>query len=52
MINGTDRLELWEAIKDKPAAQRALVDLTRELEQHPEGWDLPCQCATCLSYTD
>jgi hypothetical protein len=24
--------------------------LTRLLDEHPEDWDGPCECRTCLSY--
>lgn len=27
-----------------------LLKLTRLLDEHPEGWDGPCECATCMSY--
>lgn len=29
-----------------------LVELTRLLDEHPEGYDGPCECKLCLSYVD
>lgn len=29
-----------------------LLRLTADLEEHPDGWDHPCMCATCRSYGD
>lgn len=26
--------------------------LTEKLDEHPDGWDHPCMCATCRSYCD
>ncbi|NKE69859.1 hypothetical protein [Candidatus Manganitrophus noduliformans] len=31
---------------------RGCLDVTRLLEEHPEGWDGPCECQLCLSYGD
>lgn len=33
-------------------SEEAAVKLTRKLDEHPEDWDGPCECATCLSYGD
>jgi hypothetical protein len=27
-----------------------LLELTTELEEHPESWHNPCNCALCRSY--
>ena len=29
-----------------------LATLTEPLEEHPEGWEHPCNCALCRSYAD
>lgn len=29
-----------------------LLDMTRELEEHPEGYEGPCLCRLCVSYGD
>lgn len=29
-----------------------LWKLTEALDEHPDGWDHPCMCATCRSYAD
>lgn len=28
------------------------VEMTRKLDEHPDGFDDYCECATCLSYAD
>jgi len=28
------------------------LDLTRNMDEHPEGWDTPCECKLCQSYGD
>jgi hypothetical protein len=33
-------------------SEEAVLKLTRKLKEHPEGWDGPCLCYTCLSYGD
>ncbi len=30
----------------------ALFEKTREVDEHPEDWDSPCQCQLCMSYGD
>lgn len=27
-----------------------LLEITRALEEHPDGYDGPCECQTCISY--
>lgn len=27
-----------------------LIQLTRLLDEHPEDWNGPCECPTCMSY--
>ena len=27
-----------------------LLNATRALDEHPDGYDGPCECATCMSY--
>lgn len=29
-----------------------LWKLTEALDEHPDGWEHPCMCATCRSYAD
>lgn len=29
-----------------------LWQITEPLDEHPDGWDKPCMCATCRSYGD
>jgi len=33
-------------------AWRVALKGTRAWDEHPEGWDFPCECATCISYAD
>ena len=48
------------ALESRAAAKAArderdrywIEGLTRLLDEHPEDWDGPCECATCLSYGD
>jgi hypothetical protein len=30
--------------------ERELLDITRNLDEHPEGYEGPCWCTTCRSY--
>lgn len=30
--------------------ERELLDITEVLTEHPEGYEGPCLCETCLSY--
>lgn len=32
------------------AENEALVGLTRTMDEHPEGYEGPCECETCMSY--
>jgi len=32
--------------------ENELLALTARLDEHPEGWEHPCMCATCRSYAD
>jgi hypothetical protein len=27
-----------------------LLAMSRKWDIHPEGWNLPCECSTCLEY--
>lgn len=47
-----DMLNLWRRVKSSQSAQRALVAMTRAMDEHPEGWDGPCECSLCMSYGD
>lgn len=29
-----------------------LLSLSRKWDCHPEGWDLPCECSTCMENAD
>jgi hypothetical protein len=29
-----------------------LLEMTRQLDEHPEGYDGPCLCRLCMSYAD
>lgn len=29
-----------------------LLEMTRKLDEHPEGYDGPCLCKLCMSYSD
>lgn len=29
-----------------------LLAVTKGLDEHPDGWDFPCNCKECLSYAD
>lgn len=41
---------LWLRVKSSRKATAALVEMTRLMEEHPEGWNGPCECDTCKSY--
>ena len=42
-----------EAVKTTRAIpENELLALTARLDEHPEGWEHPCMCATCRSYAD
>lgn len=46
---------VWELRRDVARLESRVVEyvkLTRTLEEHPEGFDEWCECATCLSYAD
>ena len=32
--------------------ENELLALTARLDEHPEGWEYPCMCASCRSYAD
>lgn len=32
--------------------ERDFLDATHSIDQHPDDWDGPCECDTCLSYND
>ena len=36
----------------RSAQEEGSLALSRLLDEHPEGWDGPCECGTCLSYGD
>jgi hypothetical protein len=27
-----------------------LLEITRAMDEHPDGYDGPCECQTCMSY--
>ncbi len=29
-----------------------LFEMTKDVDEHPEDWDSPCQCQLCMSYGD
>ncbi len=40
-----------EADRDGWKAERnMLIEMTRKLDEHPEGYDGPCLCKLCMSY--
>ena len=43
---------LRERVGHLTANERAFLDMTRRLQEHPEGYDGPCECETCQSYGD
>lgn len=39
-----------DAISKYALTEDQLVELTQGLEEHPDWWDGPCSCKTCMSY--
>ncbi len=46
MLDVMTELQPWKQERD------ALLDMTKLLDEHPEGYDGPCMCKLCLSYGD
>ena len=41
------------ALRESAALEESiLVGMTRCLEDHPEDYEGPCECKTCMSYAD
>ena len=49
-------IELDTAVKNQQkgyqALEREILKLTRTLDEHPDDYDGPCECRSCLSYFD
>ena len=46
-----ERVLREKAEEERDAALKALLSLTRLLDEHPEGWNEgPCECQLCMSY--
>lgn len=37
-------------LKAMESDRNAMLAATRQWQEHPEGWDVPCECETCMSY--
>lgn len=45
----------WEKDKARPSSkvvEQVFFAATKDLDEHPDGFDHSCQCQTCLSYGD
>jgi hypothetical protein len=42
---------LWR-LRNAEEAWKRLLELTRMLDEHPDGYDGPCECKLCCSYAD
>lgn len=42
--------ELQERIKELEAENKQLLELSENLNEHPEGYNGPCLCQLCKSY--
>lgn len=51
-VNGLRRG--WLAMRGRVnlVTSEELEKLTEQLDEHPDGWDHPCMCATCRSYAN
>ena len=43
---------LLAALREASNERDNLLAMTRLLDEHPEGWDGPCECKLCMSYAD
>lgn len=41
-----------EITKKEEVERDKLFDKTKEVDEHPEDWDSPCQCYECMSCGD
>lgn len=42
-----------DKLTEKEESERDfLFKMTREVDEHPEDWDNPCECQLCCSYGD
>lgn len=48
----TCALAVPEAAALDQLTEEQAVRATRNLDEHPEGYDGPCACQTCMSYAD
>ena len=39
-----------DATAEERLARKKLLDKTRSIDEHPEGYEGPCLCRLCLSY--
>lgn len=51
-VNGVRRAARAMRGRVNLVTDEELMRITEPLEEHPEGWDHPCMCATCRSYCD
>lgn len=40
----------WPGHEDQAELEFQMCKLTTGLDEHPEWWDMPCECDLCLSY--
>ncbi len=53
-MNSTEKT-IWDKILSVPTdstEQREFLEETRDVEEHPDGYDGPCLCRLCMSYAD
>ena len=48
----SEALRTQAVIMSHQVPENELLALTARLDEHPEGWEHPCMCATCRSYAD
>ena len=48
LIDKVDKLQ--EQIKELKAENKQLLELSENLNEHPEGYNGPCLCQLCKSY--
>lgn len=41
---------LAQAVRELVVERAQLLQLTRVMDEHPEGYDGPCECQTCMGY--
>lgn len=51
-VNGVRRAAIAMRGRVNLVTDEELLRLTEKLDEHPDGWDHPCMCATCRSYGD